>query len=242
MQHRRSPGIRGQLSRFAPPPVGVEDEPPLVMALEQHHPNRGHGVAVGGRQRHLLGVAHARLCRLGEPVRRTGRGDRGRGRRDPPCESSHPALRYAPVVAATKAIEIRTAIPGPRSRELLVRGETLDREALAGLLAGVRGRGPELDDHGCRRQHVHRLRGWRRRLQRGPLPSTRRRGDPGAGGEVRPHRFHGRALRVVHRARRAARSRSSRSPARRGRRSSTPARRPSRTPSRSRGSRPAVPP
>ena len=34
------------------------------------------------------------------------------------------ALRYAPDVATTKAIEIRTEIPGPRSRELLVRAES----------------------------------------------------------------------------------------------------------------------
>jgi 4-aminobutyrate aminotransferase/(S)-3-amino-2-methylpropionate transaminase len=39
-------------------------------------------------------------------------------------------LRYAGFVAATKSIEIRTAIPGPRSRELLTRGETSIARAL----------------------------------------------------------------------------------------------------------------
>ena len=53
----------------------------------------------------------------------------------------------------------------------------------------------ERHDHGRRRQHLHRLRGRGRRLQRRPLPSARRRGDPGAGRAVRPHRFHGRPVR-----------------------------------------------
>ena len=39
-------------------------------------------------------------------------------------------------MAATKSIEIRTEIPGPRSRELLARGERGGRKAAAGLPAG----------------------------------------------------------------------------------------------------------
>ena len=42
----------------------------------------------------------------------------------PLAEGSHSALGYAFAVATTKAIEIRTEIPGPRSRDLLTRGET----------------------------------------------------------------------------------------------------------------------
>src|SRR4051794_36935873 len=47
----------------------------------------------------------------------------GRARGGPRPETSHRALRYAPSVAATKSIEIRTEIPGPNSRELLARAD-----------------------------------------------------------------------------------------------------------------------
>ena len=48
-------------------------------------------------------------------------------------------------------------------------------------------------------------------------PSARRRGDPGAGGAVPPHRLHGRPLRALRRARRAARrARADRGPDARG--------------------------
>ena len=40
-------------------------------------------------------------------------------------EGTRATLRYACAVATTRAIELRTGIPGPRSRELLARGESL---------------------------------------------------------------------------------------------------------------------
>ena len=94
------------------------------MPLQQHHPHRRRAIGGRGRERHLLRVAHAGVDRLGEPrveLRvRVGREILER----PPREGSHSALRYASAVATTRSIEIRTEIPGPRSRELLARAET----------------------------------------------------------------------------------------------------------------------
>jgi 4-aminobutyrate aminotransferase-like enzyme len=64
-----------------------------------------------------------------------------------------------PRVAATRVIEIRTEIPGPRSREILdpraaCRWPT--RSSSTSRSSPTRAR---LDDHGRRRQHVRRLRG-----------------------------------------------------------------------------------
>ena len=108
-------------------------------------------------------------------------------------------------MAATKSISLRTEIPGPRSRELLERGAGSIAEPLQVYLPDLCRRGAEFVDHGRRRQHVHRLRGRRRRVQRRAQPPPRRRGDPGAGCAVHPHRFHGRALCRVRRACGAAR-------------------------------------
>ena len=121
------------------------------------------------------------------------------GREYPPCG---PVRSF---VAATRIDQHPHRDPGPALPRAPRARRRLDREAAAGVPARLRRRGAQRDDHGRRRQHVHRLRGRRRRLQRRPLPPARRRGDPGAGGAVRPHRFHGRPVRRLRRARRAAR-------------------------------------
>ena len=59
--------IGGELAALAAVEIGVEDEAALVMALHQHHPDRGAALGVGGRQRHGDGVVRLGEPRLGEP-------------------------------------------------------------------------------------------------------------------------------------------------------------------------------
>ena len=58
-----------------------------------------------------------------------------------PRSVSAAAPRTLPVVAATRTIEIRTEIPGPRSRELLERGDAAVAKPLQVYLPGLRRRG-----------------------------------------------------------------------------------------------------
>ena len=98
-------------------------------------------------------------------------------------------------MAATRAIEIRTEIPGPRSRELLARGQEAVAKPLQVYLPVFVAEALQRHDHRRRRKRLRGFRGRRRRVQRRPRPSPSRGGDPGAGGDVRPHRLHGRAVR-----------------------------------------------
>ncbi len=47
-------------------------------------------------------------------------------------------LGYVPSVATTRTIELKTEIPGPRSREILERTEALSPEQLLSLRGAVR--------------------------------------------------------------------------------------------------------
>ncbi len=108
-------------------------------------------------------------------------------------------------MAATRVIEIRTEIPGPRSREIL------ERERLAVAASAHRPRADRrrprtrLDDHRRRRQHLRRLRRRSRRGERRAQPPARRRGDLRAGRSLPAHRFHRCPVRGLRGARRAAR-------------------------------------
>ena len=138
----------------------------------QRAPSAPTGTAVRrrGRERHPLGLVEAGLARLGEPALETG--VRVGVEALEPASTGREYQRGAPVrsvVATTRTIELRTEIPGPRSRELLARARgARGRGAAAGVPARLRRRGPERDDHGRRRQHLHRLRRRRRRRQRRP--------------------------------------------------------------------------
>ena len=107
-------------------------------------------------------------------------------------------------VATTKSIEIRTEIPGPRSREILERGSACGRGATAGVPAVVAAEARNATITDVDGNTFIDFAGGVGVMQRRPRQSACRRGDPGAGGAVRPHRFHGRAVCGVRRARRAA--------------------------------------
>src|SRR4029078_2467730 len=47
---------------------GVEDEAVRIMALQQHHADRGPAVGCRGGERHRFGVVRLTGARLGEPV------------------------------------------------------------------------------------------------------------------------------------------------------------------------------
>ena len=83
-------------------------------------------------------------------------------------------------MATTRRIELKTAIPGPRSREVLDRLAASVASPLAITFPIVGRRGPRRDDHRRRREHLHRLRRRRRLPERRPLASARRRRRPGA--------------------------------------------------------------
>ena len=61
-------------------------------------------------------------------------------------------------MAATRAIDIRTDIPGPRSREILARKEQVVADPLSIYLPVVIEEGRGALAHRRRRQHVRRLR------------------------------------------------------------------------------------
>ena len=114
-QHRR-PRVLGQLPALAALVAREEDEAALVGALEQHHAHRRLAVrrsrlpARPPRCRATSGAAPAGLVHTRySSIQRADR------------------LRYLPPMAVTKSIEIRTEIPGPRSREIVERKERVDR-------------------------------------------------------------------------------------------------------------------
>ena len=107
-------------------------------------------------------------------------------------------------MAATRTIDLRTAIPGPRSQELLARKRAGDREREDDRAADRRARGSRRDADRRRRQRLHRLHGRRRLPQRRALAPACGRGRDRAADPLRAHRFHRRSVRAVHRARRAA--------------------------------------
>ena len=121
-------------------------------------------------------------------------------------------LGYARAVATTKTmttkttktIELRTAVPGPRSSGD-PRAQGAGRRRAAVDIRADRRRGRERRHaHRRRREHVHRLHGRRRLPRRRPRASPRRRGGAGADAALRAHGLHRRAVRGLRGARRAA--------------------------------------
>ena len=103
-------------------------------------------------------------------------------------------------MAATRSIELRTEVPGPRSRAILERKERVIAAPLAvvfPIVAAVRERRPA---HRRRRQHLRRLHRGRRLPERRPLASAGGRRGRGAARPLRPHRLHDRPVRAVRRA------------------------------------------
>ena len=114
----------------------------------------------------------------------------------------HPMqVRYA---RSMPSIEIRTEIPGPRSRAWIERKERVVANAKAPVGAGLRRARRGRARHGRRRQHVHRLRRRHRLPRRRALQRRRHGGGAGAGRALPAHRLHDHALRLVRRAGRAA--------------------------------------
>ena len=107
-------------------------------------------------------------------------------------------------MAVTRTIDIRTDIPGPRSKEILDRKEQVVAEPLSIYLPVVIAEG-----HGATITDVDGntfidFTGRRRLPERRALASSRGRRRAGAAGEVQPHRLHDRPLRGLRRAVRTA--------------------------------------
>ena len=106
-------------------------------------------------------------------------------------------------MATTKTIDIRTAIPGPRSQEILERKQRVIANAKSIVLPIVahEGRGATLTD--VDGNTFIDFTGGVGCLNTGHAHPARRRGRHRAAGAVRAHRLHRRPLRAVRRARRA---------------------------------------
>ena len=104
----------------------------------------------------------------------------------------------------TKTIELRTAVPGPRSAEILARKEQVVAEPLSiyAPLVIAEGSGATLTD--VDGNTFIDFTGGVGCLAVGHAQPARRRGGAGADAALRAHRLHGRAVRGLRRARRAA--------------------------------------
>src|SRR5262249_41059591 len=117
-------------ARLAALVIREEDEPALVVPLEQHHPYGRPSARARRREREGVRLRETARLRVGVPRRELAK------RIGVQLVLVHPRRAYCGpplrcrVVAVTKAIDIRTEIPGPRSRELLER----EREAVASAL------------------------------------------------------------------------------------------------------------
>ena len=144
-------------------------------------------------------------------------------------------------MAATRTIELKTADPGPRSREIAASGS---RASVASPLAitfpivAAAARGATLTD--VDGNTFIDFAGGVGCLNVGHCAPARGRGGARAARPLHPHRLHDRPLRGLRRRSPSACSRSRRSPARSRPRSSTPAPRRSRTRSSSRAPTPAA--
>ena len=153
------------------------------------------------------GAVHARRRPPPRTSGRTGRAGRDRDRQEVHgAESSRRALRYA---HSRGHDEIDRAF-APRSRaharaSFSTRGERSIAEPLQVYLPVFAAEALNSTITDVDGNTFIDFAGGVGVVQRRPLPPACRRGDPGAGGPVRPHRFHGRALCGVRRACRAAR-------------------------------------
>ena len=103
-------------------------------------------------------------------------------------------------MAATRSIELRTEVPGPRSRAILERKERVVADAAGRRVSRSSPRSASgATAHRRRRQHLHRLHRRRRLPERRPLAPAGRRRGAGAARALRPHRLHDRPVRVVRR-------------------------------------------
>ena len=107
-------------------------------------------------------------------------------------------------MAMTRAIELRTEIPGPKSNEILERKEAVVAEPLSIFLPVVVDHAQGRDVDRRRRQHVSRFHGRRRLPERRPRAPAGRGGGAGAAGALLAHRLHHRPVRGLRHARRAA--------------------------------------
>ena len=129
-----------------------------------------------------------------------------------PTDAASPICRYAaarPVRYARSRwrhphdrAEDRDPRPRARARCSTACGER--RLAALDHLPDRRRRGARRDDHRRRRQRLHRLRRRRRLPERRPLAPAGRRGGAGAARALLAHRLHGRPVRDLRDARRAA--------------------------------------
>ena len=196
--------VRGQLAALAALVVRVEVEAALVGALQQHHPRGRAAVGRRGCERHRLRDRDARVLRLAEPALELAQRVRIEARFVHGTQCSAEASTTLRPWPQRGRSTLRTAIPGPRSQELLERKERVIANAKTIALPIVAHEGRGADAHRRRRQRLHRLHGRRRLPQRRPLAPAGRRGRAGAAGALRPHRLHDRPVRELHRARRAA--------------------------------------
>ena len=139
--------VRRQLDALPALVVRVEGEAALVGALSStiRADGRPSGVAVASA------IASGTAVRSRAPPRtsaRTGAAGRGRGRARPSHREYSPLSYAAPPMATTKTIDIRTAIPGPRSQAILERKQRVIANAKSIVLPIVahEGRGATLTD------------------------------------------------------------------------------------------------
>ena len=106
-------------------------------------------------------------------------------------------------VAMTRAIELRTGIPGPKSKEILERKGRVVADPLSVFLPVVIDRGERRHADRRRRQHLPRLHRRRRLPERRPLAPAGRGRGAGAAGALLAHRLHDRPVRGLRHAGRA---------------------------------------
>ena len=176
MEDERRARVRGELLGLPALVVRVEAQVALVDAADEHHAHGRTAVRRRGRERRGLGLEQARVPGLREPrarERRNGSSPSSSSQLVHVRESTVAGLGYAASMAATRTIEIRTEIPGPRSRALAEREERVIAHPLLVHLPDLRRARGERDDHRRRRQRLRRLRGRRRRRERRPRASAR---------------------------------------------------------------------
>src|SRR5437588_7650432 len=108
-------------------------------------------------------------------------------------------------MATTKTIDLKTAIPGPRSQEILARKERVIAQPLSIVLPVVidHGEGATLTD--VDGNTFIDFSGGGRLPERRPRQPAGGRSGSGTGGEVLPHRLHDRPVRALRHAGGAAR-------------------------------------
>ena len=193
--------IRRELAAFPALVAGEEGEAALVGALQQHHPRRRASVWRRGRERRRLRYLNG-CGGVREPAPNWRSGSVSRS-----GMSNAPRLYGAQLrcstMATTKTIDIRTAIPGPRSQAILERKQRVIANAKSIVLPIVahEGRGATLTDVDATPSSTSPV------ASAVSIPATRihvSSRPPPSSFALRRHRLHGRPVRAVRRAGRAA--------------------------------------